>query len=192
VKIKDEPLDDFEAALADLADVPDWRAVWGRPSELTELRERVQAATGWASEPVTGSEDVRQRAWSFTTSRGSLVVVGPETASFALSRGGWSAYRLTAEDYPAALRILQSQQWPRYFGLVRGQLGEPQYVGSCVDPGFPTERWRAEYDAREVGYLAVWRRPGLEVHLYAAHAGLEFDPAHPAMSVRLLVRRGDG
>jgi len=75
-------------------------------------------------------------------------------------------------------------------GHVREQLGEPVYVGSCVDPGFPTERWQSEYDARQVGYLAVWQRPGLEFHLYAAHAGLEFDPAHPAISVRHLVRRG--
>jgi hypothetical protein len=195
VKIKDEPLDDFAAALADIAGVPDWRAVWGPragggPTALAELRERVGAATGWSSSPVAGDADMRQTGWSFTTSRGSQVVVGPDTASFATSRGGWSAYRLSADDYADAVRILQEQQWPRYLELVRGQLGEPVYVGSCVDPGFPTERWQSEYDARQVGYLAVWQRPGLEFHLYAAHAGLEFDPAHPAISVRHLVRRG--
>jgi hypothetical protein len=134
--------------------------------------------------------DVRQTGWSFTTERGSLVVVGGETASFDTSRGGWSAYRLTAHEYPEALQILQQQQWPRYLELVRRYLGEPGYVGVCVDPDFPTARWRDEYDPRKVGYLAVWERPGLEFHLYAAHAGLEFDPAHPAMSVQQLVRRG--
>jgi hypothetical protein len=195
VQIKDEPLGDFEAALADIAEVPDWRALWGPPagggpSALGELRERVQAATGWSSEPVTGGADMRQTGWSFTTPRGSRVVVGASSASFDTSRGGWSAYRLSQEDYPEALRILQQRQWPRYLELVRRYLGEPVYSGVCVDPGFPPAQWRDEYAARRVGYLAVWQRPGLEFHLYAAHAGLEFDPAHPAMSVQQLVRRG--
>jgi hypothetical protein len=195
VKIKDEPLGDLEAALADIAEVPDWRAVWGPgggggAEGLARLRERVQRATGWSSEPVSDAVDMRQTGWSFTTSRGSLVVVGDGNASFDTSRGGWSAYRLTAEDYPEALRVLQQRQWPRYVELVRRYLGEPGYVGVCVDPDFPTARWREEYNPRKVGYLAVWERPGLEFHLYAAHAGLEFDPKHPAMSVHQLVRRG--
>ncbi|GAA3586521.1 hypothetical protein GCM10022235_66580 [Kribbella ginsengisoli] len=194
VKIKDEPLGDLEAVLADIADVRDWRAMWGPggggAAALGELRDRVLLAAGWSSEPVTEAVDMRQTGWSFTTQRGSLVVVGSESASFDTSRGGWAAYRLTAEDYAEAVRIMRQQQWPRYLELVRRYLGEPGYVGACVDPDFPTARWRDEYDPRRVGYLAVWERPGLEFHLYAAHAGLEFDPKHPAMSVQQLVRRG--
>jgi hypothetical protein len=194
VKIKDEALDDLEAALADIADVPDWGAVWGPhrgggPGALAEIRDRVEAATGWGAEAVDGGADMRQTGLSFTTRRGVVATVTAGSASFATSRGGWSAYQLTAADYPEALAVLQHRQWPRYLDLVRKYLGEPVYAGSCVDTDFPTDRWRDEYDPQQVGYLAVWERPGLEFHLYASHAGLSFDPSHPAMSIQHRVRR---
>ncbi len=194
MKQKDEPLDDFESALADIAEVRNWSSVWGPshgggPDGLSEIAERVRAATGWSTAPPDGGADMRQVARSFTTGRGVVVTVGPGSASFATGSGGWSAYRLSAEDYPQALAILRQRQWPRYLDLVSRYLGPPAYVASCVDADFPSDRWRDEYDPHDVGYLGVWERPGLEFHLYASHAGLRFNPAHPAMSIQYLVRQ---
>lgn len=174
--IKDQPLDDLEAAVADIADVPDWRAVWGPdngggPSALEFLRRRVVAATGWASPEVDTSPPMARTSWAFKTTRGLWAEVWPHSASFEV-RGGWAASDLTEQEAPHALAMLRRDQWPRYLALVTRYLGEPAYVGSCVDEDFPTDRWRRDYDPQEDGLLAVWLRPGLEFHLTAFGAGL--------------------
>ncbi|MFC0623356.1 hypothetical protein [Kribbella deserti] len=116
MKIKDEPLDDFEAALADIADVPDWRAVWGSsieestaggspatggslapgggPTALAALRERVRTATGWSSEgrlrgrgyAPEGDARAKSDTWRSGGDRGWSSTCSPRTR-------GWSSTR---------------------------------------------------------------------------------------------------
>lgn len=160
-------LDDDDRAMADLADVPDWRRLWGPPATgpdaVRALADRAAAATGWRPWPVTAetSIDRDQESWGLVTARDTVMMVLPDAVLPDSPRGGWSAYEIGPEDLvPAAAGL--DEHWPAHLGLARRHWGAPAFVGRAGDPRIP-EVWR-----HRRRHLAVWLRPGAEIHLYAA------------------------
>jgi hypothetical protein len=88
------------------------------------------------------------------------MVVLPDAVLPDSPRGGWSAYEIGSGDVADAAAGLD-EYWPGQLELARTYWGVPAFVGSGGDLRIPDE-WR---DRRR--HLAVWLRPGAEIHLYA-------------------------
>lgn len=152
-----------ERAMADLAEVPDWNPVWGPPASgldaVRSLAERVSAVTGWRPW-APGEIDPNQYTWGLVTPRSTVMVVLPDAVLPDSPRGGWSAYDIGPDDVADAEAGLDAH-WPGQLALARHYWGAPGFVGSGSDPRIPAQ-WR---DRRR--HLAVWLRPGAEIHLYS-------------------------
>lgn len=168
MRVQDGPLDGEDRAMADLAEVPDWGAVWGPamtgPDAIKALADRASAATGWRPWPFTAEFtaeiDPDQSVWGLVTRRDTVMLVLPDTVLPDSPRGGWSAYEIGPGDVERAGAGLDAH-WPERLVLARKHWGDPAFVGRAGDPRIPGE-WR---DRRR--HLAVWLRPGAEFHLYA-------------------------
>lgn len=172
MKTLDRPLDEDDRALADLAEVPDWTKVAGPDDELTgpemvrTLVQRVSAATGWKPWALEPGEviDETLASWGFVTPRGSNIVAFDGLVYADCRNSGWSAYDIGPYDIEAAEAGLDAH-WPASLDLARRYWGEPDYISDDSQPGFLDE-WapQAGLDRR---HLAVWARPGAELHLYS-------------------------
>lgn len=155
--------DDDERAMADLADVSDWHRVWGPAGTgldaIRALVSRVTEATGWRPW-APGNIDPNRYTWGLVTPRETVMLVLPDAVLPESPRSGWSAYDIGPDEVAAAEDGLD-EYWPGQLQLARGHWGEPVFVGPGDDPRIPVE-WR---DRRR--HLAVWLRPGAEIHLYA-------------------------
>lgn len=155
--------DDDERAMADLADVPDWRGLWGPPGTGLEairaLVMRVTQATGWRPW-APGNIDPNRYTWGLVTQRQTVMLVLPDAVLPDSPRSGWSAYGFGAADVPEVEDGLDDY-WPGQLQLARKHWGEPVFVGPGDDLRIP-EEWRGRRR-----HLAVWLRPGAEIHLYA-------------------------
>jgi len=167
VKTQERSSDDDERAMADLAEVPDWRAVWGPPATgmdaVRALVNRVIAATGWRPW-APGNIDPDRYTWGLVTPRETVMLVLPDAVLPDSPRGGWSAYDIGPSDLAFAEEGLD-ERWPEQLKLARTYWGPPVFVGSGADPRVPPE-WRGRRR-----HLAVWLRPGAEFHLYATQPG---------------------
>jgi hypothetical protein len=166
VRTQQLSLDDDDRAMADLADVPDWRPLWGPAATgrdaVRALADRASAATGWRPWPLTDQTEVddEQHAWGLVTRRDTVMLVLPDAVLPDSPRSGWSAYEIGAADLADAAAGLDAH-WSVHLELARRHWGDPMFVGGVGDPRIP-EAWR--YRRR---HLAVWLRPGAEFHLYA-------------------------
>jgi hypothetical protein len=77
---------------------------------------------------------------------------------------GWAAYEIGPDDIEAAEAGLDAA-WPAALDLARRHWGEPDYTGTDSNPGFVDEWAPAAGAGRR--HLAVWTRPGAELHLYS-------------------------
>lgn len=172
MKTLDRPLDDDDRAMADLAEVRDWRRVGGPHTGQTgavavrKLIRRVKSATGWKPWPVdrkTVIDDVLD-GWGFLTKRGTEMAVYDDQILPHSPFSGWAAYGIGRGDVVAAEAGLD-EHWPAKFELARRHWGQPAYVGTDNGSGFVDE-WApgAGLDRR---HLAVWTPPGAEIHLYS-------------------------
>jgi len=172
MKTLDRPLDDDDRAMADLAAVSDWTKVAGPDTDETgramvlALIDRVTAATGWEPWPVerTAAIDDVLDGWGFRSPGGIEIAVYNDQVLPVAPQGGWAAYDLSAEDIRAAEEALD-RNWPAKLQIARKHWGEPAYVGTDSEPGFE-DAWStgAGLDKR---HLAVWVRPGAQLHLYS-------------------------
>lgn len=155
--------DDDERALADLAEVSDWKRVWGPPetglNAIRTLVSRVSAATGWRPW-APGNIDPSRYTWGLVTPRQTVMLVLPDAVLPDSPRSGWSAYEIAPEEVGEAEDGLDDH-WPEQLELARRHWGPPVFVGPGTDPRIPLE-WRGRRR-----HLAVWLRPGAEMHLYA-------------------------
>ncbi|MGW7683681.1 hypothetical protein ACWGID_23290 [Kribbella sp. NPDC054772] len=173
MKTQDRPLDEDEAAIADLAEIADWRPIAGPdnddtgPEVVRAIVQRVMSATEWTPWPLKPGEPIDNvlASWGFTTKRGSTIVVFPGLAFADARNSGWSAYEISPDDIPAAEAGLD-ENWPAMLDLARKYLGEPDYVGDDSSRHFLDE-WRpgAGVDKR---HLAAWVRPGAQFHLFSS------------------------
>lgn len=190
MKTLDRPLLEDEQALADLAEVPDWTRVAGPdnedagPAVVRALVQRVSAATGWRPWPLEPGEviDDTLASWVFTTRRGTNLVVFDGLVYADVRNSGWAAYEIGPSDISAAESGLD-KHWPLALDLARRHWGEPDYVGDDSSPGFVDE-WAPGAGANR-RHLAVWTRPGAQLHLYSQKPGLE--PLTPAVGVSYAV-----
>jgi hypothetical protein len=163
VRTQQRSLDDDERAMADLAEVYDWNRVWGPPETgldaIRALVSRVTAATGWRPW-APGNIDPDRYTWGLVTRRETVMLVLPDAVLPDSPRSGWSAYDIEAGEVELAEEGLDDH-WPGQLALARKHWGDPVFVGPGNDPRIPDE-WR---DRRR--HLAVWLRPGAELHLYA-------------------------
>jgi hypothetical protein len=167
VKTQQRSSSDDERAMADLAEVADWRSVWGPPGSgldaIRALVSRVIAATGW--QPwAPGNIDPDRYTWGLVTPRETVMLVLPDAVLPDSPRSGWSAYEIGESEQFLAEEGLD-ENWPAQLELARGFWGAPVFVGSGSDPRVPLE-WRGRRR-----HLAVWLRPGAEFHLYATQPG---------------------
>nr|WP_167217721.1 hypothetical protein [Kribbella shirazensis] len=150
--------------MADLAEVVDWRPVWGPPETgmdaIRALVNRVTAATGWRPW-APGNIDPDRYTWGLVTQRETVMLVLPDAVLPESPRSGWSAYEIGPSELPQAEEGLDTY-WPGQLELARRHWGPPVYVGPGDDPRVPLE-WRGRRR-----HLAVWLRPGAEFHLYAS------------------------
>ncbi|MEU8226845.1 hypothetical protein [Kribbella sp. NPDC048915] len=173
MKTQDRPLDEDEAAIADLAEIADWRPIAGPdtdetgPEVVKAIVRRVTAVTDWIPWPLAAGETIDPvlASWGFTTKRGSTIVVFPGLAFADARNSGWSAYQITPDDIPAAEAGLD-QAWPQMLALASKYLGEPDYVGDDSRPDFLDE-WRPGAGA-DKRHLAAWVRPGAQFHLFSS------------------------
>lgn len=158
------PLAGDEQAMADVAEVRDWRALWGPvatgPAGVRALAARVSAATGWDPWPMNEPIDVALAMWGLVTRRDTTMLVLADTVLPNGTPSGWSAYDVGPDDLAAAGQGLDDH-WPRRLELARQHWGDPVFVGRSGDPRIPPG-WR---ETRR--HLAVWLRGGAEFHLYA-------------------------
>lgn len=173
MKTQDRPLDQDDLAIADLAEVADWKSIAGPnsdasgPDVVRAIVQRVTAATGWKPWPLEAGEEIDPvlASWGFTTDRGSTIVVFDGLAFADARNSGWSAYEIEPSDIAAAEAGLDAH-WPDSLELARKHFGEPDYVGADSSPTFLDE-WApgAGADRR---HLAVWVRPGAQFHLFTS------------------------
>ncbi|MEU8224517.1 hypothetical protein [Kribbella sp. NPDC048915] len=167
MKTQELPSDDDERAMADLAEVVDWRSVWGPPSTgmdaIRALVHRVSTATGWRPW-APGSIDPDRYTWGLVTQRETVMLVLPDAVLPESPRSGWSAYEIGPSELTAAEEGLDAH-WPDQLALARQYWGAPVFVGPGDDLRIPPE-WRGRRR-----HLAVWLRPGAEFHLYASQPG---------------------
>jgi hypothetical protein len=190
MKTQDRPLDEDDLAIADLAEVADWTAVAGPDSDRTgpevvrALVNRVMNATGWQPWPLEPGEtiDKESAAWGFTTRRGTTMIVFDGLAFSDCRNSGWSAYQIGPNDIEQAEKGLD-EHWPDHLDLARKHWGEPDYVGDESSPTFLDE-WApgAGADRR---HLAVWLRPGAQIHLFSSKPTR--DPLTPSVGVSYAV-----
>lgn len=163
MKTQERSSEDDERAMADLAEVADWRRLWGPPATgmdaIRDLVNRVTAATGWRPW-APGNIDPDRYTWGLVTQRETVMLVLPDAVLPESPRSGWSAYEIGAADLADAAAGLDAH-WSVQLELARRHWGDPIFVGGVGDPRIP-EAWR--YRRR---HLAVWLRPGAEFHLYA-------------------------
>ncbi|MGW6201278.1 hypothetical protein ACWF0M_34385 [Kribbella sp. NPDC055110] len=173
MKTQDRPLDEDAAAMADFAEIADWRPIAGPDNDDTGLEvvraivQRVTAATNWTPWPLEAGEQIDDvlASWGFTTKRGSTVIVFPGLAFADARNSGWSAYEIQPNDVPAAEAGLD-EHWPAMLDLARQHFGEPDYVGDDSSPTFVDE-WRPGAGA-DKRHLAAWVRPGAQFHLFSS------------------------
>ncbi|MFD7160368.1 hypothetical protein ACFV9C_37660 [Kribbella sp. NPDC059898] len=179
MKTQERSSDDDERAMADLAEVGDWRSIWGPPATGAEairaMVDRVTAATGWRPW-APGDIDPDRYTWGLVTQRETVMLVLPDAVLPESPRSGWSAYEIGPSELPLAEEGLDLH-WPAQLQLARQFWGPPVYVGPGDDVRIPPE-WRGRRR-----HLAVWLRPGAEFHLYASQPGPDEDAAGFAYSV---------
>lgn len=167
MKTQERSFDDDERAMADLAEVVDWRAIWGPPDTgmdaIRALVTRVTDATGWMPW-APGNIDPDRYTWGLVTPRETVMLVLPDAVLPESPRSGWSAYEIGESELPQAEEGLDAH-WPGQLDLARHYWGPPIYVGPGDDLRIPPE-WRGRRR-----HLAVWLRPGAEFHLYASQPG---------------------
>ena len=167
MKTQERSFSDDERAMADLAEVTDWRQVWGPPATgvdaIRALVSRVTAATGWRPW-APGNIDPSRYTWGLVTRRETVMLVLPDAVLPESPRSGWSAYEIGPSERGEAEEGLDTH-WPDHLELGRKYWGAPVFVGSGSDPRVPVE-WRGRRR-----HLAVWLRPGAEFHLYATQPG---------------------
>ncbi|TWD73422.1 hypothetical protein FB561_7311 [Kribbella amoyensis] len=172
MKTLDRPLDDDDRAMADLAEVRDWRRVAGAfrnqngSAAVRKLVRRVKSATGWKPWPYgrdTVIDDLLD-GWGFLTKRGTEMAVYGDQVLPHSPFSGWVAYEIGRADLAAAEAGLD-ENWPAKFQLACKHWGQPAYIGLDNSPQFVDE-WAsgAGLDRR---HLAVWTPPGAEIHLYS-------------------------
>ena len=166
------PLDDDERAMADLAEVGDWRRVGGPqtgetgPMMVRALIHRVMKATGWQPwearrrRPIDDALD----GWGFLTRRRTEMAVYDDLVLPHSPFSGWIGYAIGPDDISAAEAGLD-EHWPVKFDLARRLWGPPTFQGTDADTGF-VDHW-AEGAGIGRRHLAVWARPGAEFHLYS-------------------------
>lgn len=169
MKTQERSSDDDERAMADLAEVADWRSVWGPPATgmdaIRALVNRVTAATGWRPW-APGDIDPDRYTWGLVTPRETVMLVLPDAVLPDSPRSGWAAYEIAPTELGQAEEGLDVH-WPAQLELARRHWGAPVFVGSGNDRRVPPE-WRGRRR-----HLAVWLRPGAELHLYATQPGPE-------------------
>jgi hypothetical protein len=169
VKTQLRSSDEDERAMADLAEVSDWRSIWGPPGAgldaIRALVSRVTAATGWRPW-APGNIDPNRYTWGLVTARETVMLVLPDAVLPESPRSGWSAYEIAPAELAEAEEGLDDH-WPAQLQLARRYWGAPVYVGPGDDPRVPPE-WRGRRR-----HLAVWLKPGAEFHLYATQPGPE-------------------
>jgi hypothetical protein len=173
MKTQDRPLDEDERALADLAEITDWRPIAGPdndetgPAVVKAVVQRVTAVTEWQPWPLNPGEQISAvlASWVFTTKRGINMVVFPGMAFADTRNSGWSAYQITPDDIAAAEAGLD-EHWPAMLELARKYFGDPDYVGDDSSPTFLDE-WRPGAGA-DKRHLAAWLRPGAQFHLFSS------------------------
>lgn len=171
MKTLDRPLDDDDRAMADLADVADWRRISGPIGQsgrdlVLPLIKRVSKATGWRPWPVsrhTVIDDLLD-GWGFLTRRQTEMAVYGDQVLPHSPFSGWIAYEIGPDDIAAAEAGLD-ENWPKKLQLATKHWGPPVYVGSDHGTSFVDEYAPgAGLDRR---HLAVWTRPGAQIHLYS-------------------------
>lgn len=179
MKTQQRSSDEDERAMADLAEVSDWSRIWGPPATgldaIRALVSRVSAATGWRPW-APGSIDPDRYTWGLVTPRETVMLVLPDAVLPESPRSGWSAYEIAPSEVPDAEEGLD-EHWPAQLELGRRYWGAPVFVGPGSDPRVPPE-WRGRRR-----HLAVWLRPGGEIHLYATQPGPEITHAGFGYSV---------
>ncbi|GAA1143674.1 hypothetical protein GCM10009630_47570 [Kribbella jejuensis] len=179
MKTQERSFDDDERAMADLAEVADWRRLWGPPATGTDairaLVDRVTAATGWRPW-APGNIDPDRFTWGLVTQRETVMLVLPDAVLPESPRSGWAAYEIAPSELAQAEEGLDTY-WPEQLQRARRFWGPPVYVGPGYDPRIPPE-WRGRRR-----HLAVWLRPGAEFHLYASQPGPDDDAAGFGYSV---------
>ncbi|TDO45077.1 hypothetical protein EV643_114222 [Kribbella sp. VKM Ac-2527] len=172
MKTLDRPLDDDDRAMADLADVRDWRRLGGPhagetgPVPVRKLIKRVGSATGWKPWPVNRKTviDDQLDGWGFLTRRRTEMAVYDDQILPHSPFSGWVAFAIAPDDVAAAEAGLD-EHWPVKFELARRHWGQPTYVGSDNQPGFVDEWAPGAGTSRR--HLAVWSPPGAQIHLYS-------------------------
>ncbi|MEV5966117.1 hypothetical protein AB0L70_30390 [Kribbella sp. NPDC051952] len=172
MKTLDRPLNDDDRAMADLADVRDWRRLGGPhtgetgPVPVRKLIKRVKSGTNWKPWPVNRKTviDDQLDGWGFLTRRKTELAVYDDQILPHSPFSGWVAFAIEPWDVDAAAAGLD-EHWPAKFDLARRHWGNPAYVGTESTSGFVNE-WApgAGTDRR---HLAVWNPPGAEIHLYS-------------------------
>jgi hypothetical protein len=190
MKTQDRPLDQDDLAMADLGEIQDWTRLAGPdgddsgPEVVRALVHRVMAQTPWQPWPLQQGEVIADEmvSWGFTTPRGSTLIVFDGLVFSDCPDSGWSAYDIGPDDIAAAEAGLDAH-WPEHLALATRHWGEPDYVGDDSEPGFADD-W-APGAAAGHRHLAVWLRPGAELHLYSIKPTK--DPLRNAVGVNYAV-----
>ena len=172
MKTLDRPLDDDDRAMADIAEVRDWRRLGGPqagqtgPVPVRRLIRRVKSGTNWKPWPINRRTviDDQLDGWGFLTRRNTELAVYDDQVLPHSPFSGWVAFAIEPVDVQEAAAGLD-EHWPRKFDLACRHWGQPAYVGIDSKTGF-VDDWSpgAGVDRR---HLAVWTPPGAEIHLYS-------------------------
>jgi hypothetical protein len=190
MKTQDRPLDQDDLAMADLAEVLDWGVIAGPdtddagPAVVTALVNRVMSHTPWQPWPLEAGEliDAEMVSWGFVTPRGTTMIVFDGLAFPDCPDSGWSAYDIRPDDIATAETELDLH-WPDHLTLATKHWGEPDYLGDDRDPSFADEWEPGAGTGRR--HLAVWLRPGAQIHLYSTKPSK--DPLTAAVGVNYAV-----
>ena len=126
MKTLDRPLDDDDRAMADLADVRDWRRIGGPhtgetgPIPVRKLIRRVKSGTSWKPWPVNRKTviDDQLDGWGFLTRRKTELAVYDDQILPHSPFSGWVAFAIEPWDVDAAAAGLD-EHWPAKFDLAR-------------------------------------------------------------------------
>lgn len=132
--------------MADLAEVPDWRRLWG-PSQVGReamrvLAERVATATGWRPWPIEDETaiDPNLAVWGLVSGRATAMYVLADSVIPDTVSGGWSAYSIEPGDVAEATTRVDAQ-WADHVAVAQRVWGPPVFAGAGDDPRVP-ELWR--------------------------------------------------